>query len=155
MDLQKLKKDYSDIEKKYKLPSFEKLNENFEVDKIDKDTDMIARAIRKAMIDKVVNSLNFLEMLLNQVNTPRLYMPFLRTMTIEDKKIIDNMYSSLGELTIISLELEVEYSERQETDAIRKIYDIWESLKPSFKKIIAKIRKPSAPQMKKEKSYFG
>ena len=109
MDLQELKKRYLEIEKKHKLPPFSKLNEDFEIDKIDKDTGYIARAIRKAMIDKIVNSLNFIEMLLNQMNAPRLYIPFLRTMNGDDKKLMDDLYARLGGLSLISLELEIDY----------------------------------------------
>jgi len=34
-----MKKNYALLSKKYKLPSFEYLNENFEIDKIEKYTD--------------------------------------------------------------------------------------------------------------------
>ena len=157
MDLQELKKRYLEIEKKHKLPPFSKLNEDFEIDKIDKDTDYIARAIRKAMIDKIVNSLNFIEMLLNQMNAPRLYIPFLRTMNGDDKKLMDDLYARLGGLSMLSLELEIDYSEKQESDAIKKIYESWNSIKPDFRKILSKIKNPSLSQslIKKEKSYFG
>ncbi len=157
MDLATLKKRYAEIQKKYKLLPFSKLNEDFEIDKIDKETERIARAIRKAMIDKIVNSLNFLEMLLNQMNAPRLYLPFLRTMTPEDRKLIDEMYSKLGLLSILSLELEIDPSEKKEAEAIKKISQVWNSIKPDFKKIVEKIKNPVSSQavVKKEKSYFG
>lgn len=155
MDLAALKKNYAVLKKKHNLPPFEKVNENFEIDKIDKDTEIVIRAVRKAMIDKIVNSLNFLEMLLNQLNSPRLYIAFLRSLTAEDKQLMEKMYYSLGQLSMASLELEIDYSEKQEAETIKKIYSTWISIKPSFKEILKKIRNPPVLSLKKEKSYFG
>ena len=70
MGLKELKKKYADLSKKYKLPNFVNLNEDFEVEKIERDTDLLLKAIRKVMMEKIVNSMSFLEMLLNPVNSP-------------------------------------------------------------------------------------
>ena len=72
MELKDLKKEYSDLAEKYKLPSFKELNENFEIEKIDKDTEILLRDVRKVMMEKIVNSLGFLEMFLNPMNAPRM-----------------------------------------------------------------------------------
>lgn len=157
MELAVLKKRYSELQKKYKLVPFFRLNKDFEIDKIDKETESLARAIRKLMIDKIVNSMNFLEMLLNQINAPRLYLPFLKISTAEDRKLMDELYSKMGALSILSLELEINSSEKKEVEAIRKISDAWTLLKPGFMKIVEKIKNPDAflTAVKKEKSYFG
>ena len=77
MELKELKNDFISVSKGYKLPSFEKLNEDFEVDKIDRKTDCLLRLIRKVMMEKVMNSLSFLDLLLNPVNAPRIYLSFM------------------------------------------------------------------------------
>lgn len=154
MELNEFKKKYSKYIEKYKLPKFDELNEDFEIDKLEKDTDYLLRAIRKLMMEKIVNSVNFLEMLLNPVNTPRMYLPYIRTIGIEDKQIIDNLYNSLAKLTLISLELEIHFSENGEAELIKKTFSEWKALKPDFKRIIAGINNPKEV-VRKERTYFG
>jgi len=154
MELDELKKEYAKLEGKYKLPNFKQINEEFEIDKIERESECLIRVVRKAMIEKVVNSLGFLEMLLNPMNAPRIYMSFLKSMSQEDKEIIDKLYSSLAELSLASLALEVEYSEKAEAELVKKIYSTWNSIRGDFKKLIENVRNPKT-LAKKEKSYFG
>jgi hypothetical protein len=154
MELKNFRKEYLILEKKYKLPSFRSMNEEFEIDKIERESDCMLRLIRKAMIEKIVNSLSFLEMLLNPANSPRIYMPYLKNMTVEDREIIEKIYSALADLSLSSLLLEVEYSEKGEAELIKKIYSVWNSNKSDFKKIIINVKNPKTI-VRKEKSYFG
>ena len=156
MDLSELKNNYSEIEKKYKLPSFDRLNQDFEIDKIDKESEHLVRTVRKVVFEKIINSLNFLELLQNPVNAPRTYLPYLRSMSVEDKKTIEEIYSSLGELSLAALELEIEFSDKREAELIKRAFDVWNSHKIRFKKIVAGIAKPINNNVaRKEKSYFG
>ena len=155
MKLDDIKKSYSGFEKEYKLPSFRQLNEEFEIFKAGKDKDCLLRSIRKIIMDKVVNALGFLEMLLNAMNVPRMYMPYLKVMTNEDKKIIEDIYGKFAELSLLSLEREIEYSEKAEAELIKNLYHAWNSVKPDFKKILGHIKNPNTDISRKEKSYFG
>ena len=155
MKLEEIKKDYGELAKKYKLPAFKELNEDFEVYKAGKDRDCFLRSVRKVMMDKIVNALGFLEMLLNAVNVPRMYTPYLRVMTTEDRKNIERIYVILAELSILSLQLEIDYSEKEEAELIKKIYNSWKGIKSDFKNILIKVNKPGIDVSRKEKSYFG
>src|SRR3989338_7729585 len=155
MELNDLKKLYSPLAAKYKLPTFSELNDNFEIDKIEKDTDHILRLIRKVMMEKIVNSLSFLELILNPANAPRMYLSYARSLTNEDRKNIDEIYSSLGSISLTSLDLEIDYSEKKEADMIKEIVASWNSTKPKFRKILDNMKKPNNPLVKKEKSYFA
>ena len=107
------------------------------------------------MMKKIFNSLEFLEMLGNPQNPPRLYLNYIMSISQEEKKENDVLYSSLGELILNSLSLEINPSEKKEAEAIKKIYSVWNSQKERFKKIIDKIQKPNNIINKKEKTYFG
>jgi len=155
MELKNLKKEYAELEKKYKLPKFEDLNADFEIDKLDKESDSILRAIRKIMMEKIVNSMSFLEMLTNPVNAPRMYMPYIRTMSAEDRKIIDDIYSSLADLSLLSLELEIDTAENNEANLIKDVFKKWQELRQGFRQIIASIKAPKNFVNKREKTYFG
>src|SRR3989344_540910 len=119
MDISELKRRYSVLEKKHRLPSFKEINENFEIEKIDKEHECLLRAVRKAIMDKIVNSVAFFDMLVNPSATPRIYMSYVRSMSSEDRKIIEEIYDKLSEISFISLELEINYSEKGEADLIK------------------------------------
>ena len=106
------------------------------------------------MMTKIVNSLGFVEVLLNPMNAPRMYFAYIKSMGTEDKKGIEKIYSVLSDLVFASLELEVDYSEKEEAEMIKKIVRDWSSIKPSFKGIIKNMQKPVS-SVSKEKSYFG
>ncbi len=155
MNLKELKISYNELAKKYKLPNFKDLNENFEIDKIDKETDYLLRSVRKVIMEKIVNSLSFLETISNPVNAPRMYMQYAKVMSAEDKKDIDFIYSSLGEISLHSLDLEIDYSEKKEAEVIKRIFSAWSSIKPKFRSILTSMKKPNESIIRKEKSYFG
>lgn len=155
MELKDFKKLYSLLQKKYHLPSFAYLNENFEIDKIEKDTDCILRIVRKVMMEKIVNSMGFLELLLNPSNSPRMYLAYARSLPPEDKKIIEEIYNALGNDSLRSIDLEIDYTEKKEAEVIKAVAKTWESIKPKFRKILANIKIPTSTAVKKEKSYFG
>lgn len=156
MDTKELNKSYTLAAKKYRLPTYVYLNENFEIDKIDRDTDCLLRLIRKVMMEKIVNSLSFLDLLLNPVNAPRMYLSYARSLSAEDRKLIDEIYDSLGKISVISLDLEIDYSEKKEAEMIKQISAAWDSVKPKFRKILGNMKKPNnTPINKKDKSYFG
>ncbi|MBX4196203.1 hypothetical protein KW805_01290 [Candidatus Pacearchaeota archaeon] len=154
MELQDLQKAYLSLSKQYKLPSFKEMNEDFEIDKIERESDTLLRVIRKMMMEKVVNSLTFLEMLINPTNTPRIYFSYIRSMSADDRKIIDDIYTILGELSILSLDLEIDYAEKKEASIIQKIFTTWKSVKPKFKLIMDHMKKPNG-FTKRERNYFG
>jgi hypothetical protein len=155
MDIKILKKSYTVFASKYKLPSFHELDSDFEISKFDKESDVLLRAIRKLMIEKVVNSINFLEMLINPGNAPRMYFAYIKGMSVADRKLIDEIYGVLSNLTLDSLSLEIESSEKEEAELVKKIFLNWGKMKPKFKQIVNGIRNPKSPSSKRERSYFG
>lgn len=154
-EIKDLEKDYEVFEKKYKLPSFKELNENFEIEKIDRESKTLLRTIRKVIIEKLVNSLGFVELLLNPVNAPRMYYAYLKTLTQDDKKEIEKIYSVLSDVVLSAIELEIDYDEKAEAEMIKRIHSDWDSVKPAFRKILGNMKKPEAGESKKERSYFG
>ena len=77
--LEELKKDYLILQKKYKMPSFKELNEEFDIEKAaEHETDCLIREIRKAIMDKVIAYLRFVEMLLNPSNAPMFFFALVK-----------------------------------------------------------------------------
>lgn len=155
MDHNEIKNRYLEFEKKFKLPGFSDVNADFEVDKIDRDSETFMRVVRKAMMEKVVNSMGFVDALLNPTNLPRIYFPYVKSMSGDDKKRLERIYNVLSDLSVASLALEIETSDKKEAEMIKKTFDDWNSIKSDFKAIVENIAKPNQEVGKKEKSYFG
>lgn len=155
MDLKDLKKGYGKYVVKYKLPSFAELDGVFEIHKIDRESDTLLRDVRKHAMEKVVNSLGFVEMLLSGMNAPRMYYTYLKMMSVEDRKNLEKIYSKFAELIISSLELEVRYEEKVEANLIKEIFKVWSGVQSDFSLVLKNVRKPAVNNAKKERSYFG
>ena len=82
-------------------------------------------------------------------------MGYLKSLNGDDKVKIDKIYDALSELSLYSLDLEIDYSEKDEAELIAKICRVWNSMKPNFRAILTSMKRPAVPSNKKEKSYFG
>ena len=153
--LDKLKKDYGVLAKKYKLPSFVELNSDFDIEKVSADSDVLLRGIRKQILEKIVATLQFLELLLNPVNAPRIYLSFVKQMNAEDRKNIDKVYEGLGQISLNSIVLELSYDEKKEAVMISEMNKDWNKVKPDLSKLLQRVSNPGNLIGKKERSYFG
>ena len=156
MDLEELKLKYAKLSEKYNFISFKELNEAFEIDRIERETDCVLREVRKTMMDKVVNYMRFLEMFIYPSQAPANFMFFIKEINSFEKKVIEKIYMEFVELELNSLRLEVGYSEKNEAEAIKKIYRVWNSLKKDLLSVFDFMeRNWKSVSNKKEKTYFG
>ncbi len=154
-ELNHFREQYETLAKHYSLPAFNAVNNDFELEKISQESATMLRVVRKTMMEKIFNILNFLEMLLNPVNASRMYLPFIKVMTSADRKDIEKLYGIFGKLTLRALPLEVNYSEKQEAIMIKDIYGIWKDAKESLADLMERIATPIDGFAKKERSYYG
>jgi hypothetical protein len=154
MELDELKKEYEPLGKKYGLPVFSELNNVFEIEKIERESEHLLKIVRKVMMEKIVQSLQFLEMLLNPMNAPRMYIPFVKSVTESDKKVLNDIYGKFAKLSIASLRLELDQGEEKEAELIKECFEVWKDTSGDFAGIIDKIGNPVEFQ-KKDKGYFG
>ncbi len=158
MELNVLKKAYGAFAQQYRLPPFRIMNEYFEIEKIEKESDSLLRVVRKVMMEKIVNSLGFVEMLLTSINAPRTYHAYIKTMSSDDRKNLELLYWNLSQLSMDSLALEIETSEKAEADLIKKICTTWGEIRPLFRDIMHHMQQLSGEKqtnVKRERSYFG
>ncbi|MEM4703012.1 MAG: hypothetical protein QXP53_00815 [Candidatus Pacearchaeota archaeon] len=157
VSLSEIRKKYKKLESKYKLPSFSDLNEEFEIEKVqERETEFLLREIRRAMSDKVIAFLRFLELFLNPVTAPLFVLVALKNMSIQDKEKMESLYQELVRVEIKSIILDIEYSEAEEAKFIKEIYAKWKEVKKELGEICKEIEKVHEKSSeKKSKSYFG
>jgi hypothetical protein len=141
-DLEKLKKEYSEIQKKYSLPTFKELNDDFNIDKIAEiEAEYPIREIRRIIADKISNYLRFIESLLNPINVPMFVFSVVKSIKIEDKKRLGEIYKKLAKMEIELVKVEVSFYEEKEAEFIKKSYNLWQEIKKEISEIIEVILK--------------
>ncbi len=152
--LEELKRQYAEIQKKYDLPSFEEINPSFELEKIDRETEILVKLIRRLMIEKIINVMSFIEMLMNPAQAPRMYHPFFKVVTEKDQKMMGDIYEKMAELIFSSLENDSEYVEKKEAMLIKEIFSKWGEISGDLDILIKRIKNPGEA-VKKNREYFG
>jgi len=157
-NLQELKKDYSNFQDKYGLPSFEKLNEDFQIEKVaESETDFLLREIRKYITDKFFNYLRFIESLINPPSSsPMFVFAIIKTFGEKEKEKLTELYKKIAKVDIDLIELDLEYSEEKEAESIKRYFEIWQDIKKELLGIVDVIKKNWDNEIEEEKGkYFG
>ena len=154
--LKKLKEEYSKIQKKYALPDFDKLNEDFKIEKVaQEETELLVREIRETIGETLENFLRFVEAILNPVNVPMFLFPIIKSLNSEEKNKLSEIYKKLSKLEVEAMKL-IDYSEKKEAEFIKNSYKLWQEIKKDFVKIIEAVEKKLDTKIEKtEKGYFG
>ena len=154
--LEMIKKTYKELEKKYNLPNFKELDEDFDISKVDCTIETLLRDIRKTMFGKFASVLNFIELLLNPSNGSMFHMYMVKGITLEEKNILNKLFEKLGYIEIESFSLDINYDEKNEALFIKKSFREWQEMKPEVDKTIKSLKENwKKVSDKKEKSYFG
>lgn len=150
------KKQYEPLRKKYKLPGFDELNREFEIEKVqERETDFILREIRKGIGEKIGAFLRFFEAVLNPVVAPAFILSALKNFSNSDKEAIKDNYQSLVEIELKSIKLDIDYNEKEEAQFILRTLKTWQSIKPSLKSVMDSLSKVNIEGEKKRNSYLG
>lgn len=155
--LEDLKKDYEKIRKKYSLPSFKKLNEDFQIEKISEyETDILIREVRKFISEKFSNYLRFIETILHPINCPMFIFSIIKSLGQNEKKKLTDIYEKLVKNEIRLIEIDIDFSEEKEAKFIKESYEIWQEIKKDILEIMDVIKKNWDNKFKADKgSYFG
>jgi len=156
-DLENLKEDYKEIQKKYDLPEFEKLNEDFQIEKLAEiETDFLVKEIRKFIADKFMNYLRFIESILNPVNVPIFIFSIIKSIGEDEKKKLTEVYKKLVKCEVDLIKLDIESSEDDEVKFVKKSYKLWQEMKKDILKIVEVIKKNWDNKLESNGSgYFG
>ncbi len=155
-NLQKLKKQYLSLKKKHKLPDFDKLNEDFEIEKLQEhETDFLLREIRRTMVEKVSVVLKFLEIIVSPNEaSPAFVFAMIKEIKPETKKNIEQLYRQLSAVEISSIALDLDYNEKSEAAFIKDQNKKWEATKKDLKALIKNFDSVWKSESAK-KSYVG
>ncbi|RLG10657.1 hypothetical protein DRN73_07290 [Candidatus Pacearchaeota archaeon] len=156
-NLDNLKKRYSVLQKKYSLPSFQEMNEDFVIEKVsEEDSEILIREIRKFIADRFMNYLRFVETILNPSSASIFIFSIVKSLKKEEKDELEEIYKKLAKFELDLIELDVSFSEEKEAEFIKNSFKVWQEVKRDFLKVIQKIKKDwSKDEDKKNKSFIA
>ena len=155
--LENMKKEYEEFRKKYDLPSFNKLNEDFYIEKsADVETDFLLREIRRSVSDKLVNYLRFFEAFMNPSTAPVFIHSIVKTFDEKSKSIVKETYGKLSKREVELIDLDLEYDEKKEAEFIKSVEKEWDEIKKEIKEVLKTINKNwNTKSETNNKNYFG
>jgi len=156
--LEVLKEDYAELEERFGLPSFDLMNRDFQIEKIQgEDTDFLLREVRKYVGDKFTSYLRFLETLIQPNGSQAFVFMMLKSLDSDDMKKIREMYAKMARKELELLELDIEYNIEKEAEFVNTTFEMWKEIKEDLIFIMDKAKfnwDKSAPDMKKS-HYYG
>lgn len=155
--LRELKEKYGVFQIKYNLPPFEKLNEDFQIEKAaDSETDFVLREVRRYITDKFFNYLRFIESILTPNNVPMFVFSIIKTLGTKDKEKLLELYKKIAKVDVDLIELDLVYSEEKEAKSIEKYYEMWQGIKKELIEIVDVIKKNWDTKIEDNgRGYFG
>ncbi len=152
-----LRKNYEKLRKKYSLPGFEELNEDFEIEKIDnKDSLTLSREVRRKMIEKNLSYFKFLEMFLNPSSSPIFFHALISHMDSKSREKLEKLYFKLGKFELDSVGLDNNYSEDGDAKFIKNLFKEWQEIKNEFGEIINSLERVWEKEIEeKDRGYLG
>ncbi len=135
--LEELKETYLKLQEKHNLPSFEALNEDFQIEKVaETETDFLIRELRRTISDKPFTYLRFVETLINPANAPMSILSVVKTLGSEEKDKLAEIYKKLVRNEVLLIETDLSFSEEKEAKFIRETYEVWQEVKKDLIEVI-------------------
>ncbi len=154
-ELKELKQKYNLVSRKYELPEFDELAEDFDIEKIaEKETSFLLREVRRAINEKIVAYLHLFETFMNPSSAPMFIFSILKNIREEEREKIKEIYQSLAKLQIKVMQLDTIYSEENEAEFIKEAFNNWQIQKKQAHDILEKLDKFESNKEDK-RGYFG
>lgn len=131
-----LQQEYEVLAKKYDLPKFEEMLEDFDIEKIcEKETSFLAREIRRIINEKISAYVHLFETLINPQGPPMFVFKILKNMSAEEKQEIQEFYKILSKYQIKIMKLDTVYSEEAEIKFVKESFQMWQEQKQKIFKL--------------------
>lgn len=156
-ELEEFKERYLEYQKKFDLPSFEFMNENFNIEKIcGKETDFFIREIRRIVGDQIVGYMRLCEGLINPSNSPMFVFSIVKTFKETEKEKVKEAYKNFSKLEIDFIQLDLKYDEKLEVKFIKETSKLWESFSKDFFELFELVKSRFNEKIVQNgKGYFG
>ena len=133
-----MKQEYQKLAKKYKLPSFDSLNKEFEISDIE-TVDFLLREIRRKINERFENYIKVLEPIL-QPEANVCDMHECKALNEDEKKRVYELYRKLMYLNKFSIETSINEDDKKSSLFINQVWKDLDKIKKDFKQIVVKLK---------------
>jgi len=156
-ELEKLKSEYSLLQKKYTLPKFEQLACDFDIEKsVYRETSFTLRDIRRIIADRIGSYLSLFETLVNPAAPSAFIFSVLKNMSAGELKDVKDVYETLAKMQIKMAKIDIIYDEKKEAEFINQASKDWQELKPKIFSMFDNIEsKMNNKEEKESRGYVG
>ncbi|MBI4154960.1 hypothetical protein HY498_02665 [Candidatus Woesearchaeota archaeon] len=154
---EKLKEAYEILRKKYNLPNFNDLNNEFEISSIKKPSiEFLLRVIRRRITDKLAMFCNILQALIMPNTGSAVNLHEIKFFTEEDRVKIEKLLSDMMYLERKSLLLDINSKENVEAEFLKTTMEYWPRFSLEMMRIVDKMSSGWKTEEKTDKTqYFG
>jgi len=150
-----IKKQYKKLEKKYKLPSFDKFDKEFEISTLDTD-DFLLRNVRRRMNNKLTFFTQVFDTILFPNQNSLISMHEAKSFSEEEKNKIMKFYNKLMTFEREALLFDIEPDDKKEAEFIKKLWKQWSEIKKETNKLVEKMKNSWKDEdIKIKNHYFG
>jgi hypothetical protein len=156
--LEDVKVRYVTLKKKYLLPDWERLDEDFDISKafIEDGEEFLLREIRRKMGEKISSYLPLFESFMNPSAAPLFIMNLRKSFDGKDIEKLRIVYKKIIKIHFKFLEADTIYSEEKEIDLIKEFFEMWQNEKKVVSEILQKVELHSEEDLSsKGSNYFG
>jgi hypothetical protein len=153
MDKWSIKEDYNKL--KHKLPKFDDINNEFELEFI-KDKPFLLRQIRRRMNEKVIFFCRIIEGVLYPTQQHITNVTEIKNFSETKKKEVHKIYKSLMQYERQSLLLDVTPYDKEDVKFINDVFNFWKKTKKEMENIVKLMKESWKKEFSSEKNnYFG
>ena len=138
--LNELINKYNILKIKYDLLEFSKLNELFDIEEINPETELLLKKIRENIEEKISEYTRFIEVILNPSNATIFFFKILKKLDSSDREILSKIYEKLSKFELKIISLDLKYKEESEAEFIKESYNLFNNeMKKELLEIINKL----------------
>lgn len=155
-----IKEEYDKLGKKYDLPSYEELDDEFELLYFQNILEIKypLRFVRRRIVDKVSGFVNFFQGVISPTPGNLISMEESGFLSKEDKDEVVKMIKIMVVMERESLLLDINHDEMSDAEFIKKGYSKWKNLKLKVEEYAKKMKdgwNSEIPEEENEGHYFG
>ncbi len=149
------KKKYEELAKKYKLPSFDSLNNEFEISTIEEDG-FILREIRRKITEKLEDYTKLFEGILHP-ETGICDMYECGVFSDEERNKLFELYKKIMFLNRLSAETSIGEDDKKSSDFIKEVFKQWDDIKKELLPMVKRMKEGwlEEKKVKTELGYLG
>ena len=151
-----IEKEYSNLSKKYKLPKFKAIDDEFEISSLDNEKFLIKNILR-SISEKLEFYIEFISNLVHPDGSSISSMYEIRSFSEDEKNGMYTLFKRLMKIDRNIVEIILRNDEKEQADFLNKFFSDWLDTKKELLKYIKKMKDSWEKQstIEEDIGYFG